>query len=86
MYNPVGDLAYDQITNRATVTCKTVGPVANGDSLMLTNALIGYTGVCSKIVMDKIYLEYADGSTEMVTYGYSGGETVWNEYWNNFYA
>lgn len=84
MYNPVGDLAYDQIGLEATKTIKIVGPVAPGETLLLFDNLIGYSAVCDTIVMDKIYLEYADGTTEMVQYGYSGGETAWNQYYNNF--
>lgn len=70
MYNPVGDKAYDEITGKSTIKVRTVGPVANGHSLMLYD-LIGYSGFCSRVVIDKVYLEYADGTSEMVSYGYS---------------
>lgn len=80
MYNPVGDLAYDQISGKATKSVKVVGPIKNGDSLLLSSDIIGYSAVCSKIVLDKIYLEYADGTTETVVYGYAGYETAWHKY------
>ena len=85
MYNAVGDIVYDEISWKSTVSsARTVGPIINGDSLVLSDSLIGYSGSCSKIVLDKIYLEYADGTTETVSYGYSGGKTVWHKYWNRF--
>ena len=84
MYNSVGDLAYDSTTGKATRTVKTVGPLANGDSLLLHDDIIGYAPSCSKIVMDKVYLEYSDGTSEMVPYGYAGYETLYNKYYNKF--
>lgn len=85
MYNAVGDLVYDEVSRKAAVSsARTVGPIINGDSLVLTDSIIGYSGSCSKIVLDKIYLEYADGTTETVSYGYSGGKTAWHKYWNRF--
>jgi hypothetical protein len=83
MYNSVGDLAYDSITKKATASVKTVGPVPAGDSL-LCDHVIGYSSVCSKVVLTQIYLEYADGTTEMVPYGYSAQKTLWNKYYNKF--
>lgn len=85
MYNAVGDIVYDEVSRKSTVSsARTVGPIINGDSLVLSDSVIGYSGSCSKIVLDKIYLEYADGTTETVSYGYSGGKTAWHKYWNRF--
>ena len=85
MYNPVGDPAYDEITGKSSFLIKVVGPCKNGDSLLINDDKAAvYSPVCSKIVIDKIVLEYADGTKETVNYGYSGSETFWNEYYNNW--
>ena len=86
MYDATGSLAYDTITGQSLSCVKVVGPVQNGDSLLLTNDIIGYSSTCTKIVMTRIYLQYSDGTTELVDYGYSGGKTRWDKYWNNFYG
>ena len=85
MYNPVGDPAYDQITGLDTFSIRTVGPIDPGETLIDYCGTHAYSNLCSKIVLEKIELEYADGTTETVNYGYSGEKTLWDQYYNNFY-
>lgn len=69
-YNPVGDPAYDEITGKSTKSVKMVGPVAPGEDLVIYN-IVGYSAVCSKIVITSIDLEYSDGTKETVQYGFA---------------
>lgn len=68
--NPVGDLAYDEITNSAKRSKKFVGPIKIGECI-IDNGIIGYVPVCHTVRVDSIYLEYDDGSTELVNCGQS---------------
>ena len=83
MYNSVGDPAYDEITGKYQCNIRIVGPVEAGEELIIYN-IIGYTPVCSRVYLTSITLEYADGTKETVPYGYSGGETLWDQYNNNW--
>ncbi len=75
LYNPVGDPAYDEITNSNVVKSKFVGPVPP-DEYLIEYDIIAYSNVCYKVILDKIYLEYSDGTTEWVDYGYEAYETL----------
>lgn len=66
--NPVGDLAYDEITGKAQKSVKTVGPVKTGENI-LSGGIIGYVPTCYAVRIDSIYLEYADDTTELVNCG-----------------
>ena len=57
----------------------------NGKQLT-SYALNGYTPVCEYIVLEKIFLEYNDGTSEWIEYGYVGGETLWDKYNNPTYG
>ena len=85
MYNAVGDPAYDEISGKYQKNIKIVGPVKPNEDLLIYD-IIGYTPVCSRVYLTSIYLEYADGTKETVPYGYSGGETLWDKYDNNWMA
>lgn len=71
MYNAVGDPAYCTIkrTNKASVT--TVGPVPANSVLCVSDFSLGYTAVCSKVVLESLDLEYMDGTKEHIEYWYS---------------
>lgn len=81
MYNAVGDPARCTIKHSNVVSQKTVGPVEPGADLIVYS-IIAYTGVCSLIRLDRIFVEYSDGTSEWIDYGYVGGETVWDKYNN----
>lgn len=81
LYNPVKDPVYCDIKGTSTVSSKTVGPVPPGKNL-LDYSIIAYSNICEYIRLDKIYLEYSDGTTEWIDYGYIGGETLWDKYNN----
>lgn len=83
MYNPVWDPAPCQIKQTNRINTKTVGPVPPGENLIVFN-IIGYSSVCRYVVLDKLYLEYSDGTTEWIDYGYIGEETLWDKYYNNW--
>lgn len=75
MYNAVGDPAYDEIKRTSKIPVKYVGPVLSGDDLAIYH-IIAYSAVCEKIVIDSIYLQYSDGTSETILYGRSGTETL----------
>jgi hypothetical protein len=70
MYNAVGDPALDEIKGTNKLKVGYVGPVAPNDPL-LVSSLIGYSGVCNKIVIESIEIEYSDRTKETIPYGYS---------------
>lgn len=79
MYNPVGDFAYDEIKHTPFVHVKYVGPINVGENL-LVYSVIGYSHVCSKVVLTDIDVEYADKTKENISYGYFANyETLWHE-------
>ena len=79
-YNRVGDPAWDEIKNTSVRDFKYVGPVEPGGMLAMSK-LVGYIPACHKVVISKINLEYADGTTETVDYGYSTTKEL-NQYTN----
>lgn len=68
--NPVGDLAYDEITGESKKMDKIVGPVKAGE-FVLGGGIIGYVPVCDVVRINSIYLEFSDGTTELVNCGQS---------------
>ncbi|WP_088185861.1 cell wall-binding repeat-containing protein [Desulfosporosinus sp. FKA] len=75
MYNAVGDPACDEINGNSKTRIKTVGPVPVNNNLIIYS-IVSYNPTCSKIVIDSIDLQYADGTTETISYGMSGTETL----------
>ncbi len=69
IFNPVGDVCYDQITHLPLFRQKYVGPVAPGGKLVCYN-IIGYTSAPHTIVLSSIEVQYSDGTTEEIDYGY----------------
>jgi hypothetical protein len=65
--NAVGDPAYDEITGESTYSVKYVGPVKPGENLIVYS-IVGYVPVCNKVKITTIDLEFADGTTQTVTY------------------
>lgn len=73
MENPVGDPAEEDITHQDEFTQKYVGPIVTGDWLTDMSTELdpkAYCSACSKLIIDSILLEYADGTKEMVDYGW----------------
>ena len=79
MYNAVWDPAIDEFKGTNHVSHKVVGPVPAGADLLIYG-VIGYCNVCEYISLDSVYVEYADGTSELIDYGYIGGETLWHKY------
>ena len=76
-YNAVGDEAFSDITRKATKNIKMVGPVKPGEDLIVFS-IVDYVPVCSKVQIDEIKLEYADGTVEYGWYGwYTTTENSW---------
>jgi ABC-type enterochelin transport system substrate-binding protein len=87
MYNSVDDPAYDEIKNQSTYTVKTVGPVESGEYMIILsrdNPDV-YCNICSKLIITKIVLEYADGTTDTVDYGWSvtKQDATWSAVFNS---
>ena len=81
LYNPVWDPAYCSIKKTNVVSPKNVGPVGPGENL-INYSVLAYCSSCEYISLDKIFVEYNDGTSEWFDYGYVGGETVWDKYNN----
>lgn len=73
LYNSVEDEAYDEIYNKSEHSMKVVGPVSNGESLVVYSDPLIYCKSCAKIQIDKIKLEYFDGTTDEFWYGWYCG-------------
>jgi hypothetical protein len=69
-YNAVGDPIVDEITGKSKFSIKAVGPVQTGEPICLYD-IFAYSAVCSKIVIDSIDIQYADGTNVTGTYPYS---------------
>lgn len=69
-YNPVGDPAYDSITQACYKDIVYVGPVAPGEDLVIAMQ-VGYLPLCTEILLGEVKLEYSDKTTETFWYGYS---------------
>lgn len=65
--DPVGNPAQDEIKGNTTVNLKAVGPVKDDGQLFIWQ-IVGYVPFCGGIRLNYIDLEYADGTTERVTY------------------
>ncbi len=77
MFNSVGDFAYDDIKGECFFRVKTVGPVKPGEMILNFDGKYetsAYCNVCSSLLLYTIELEYSDGTSETVYYGYSGTE------------
>ena len=70
-YNPIGDNAYSEITDEATKTIRLVGPIAPDEDMLYSGRNIDFVPTCSKIVIEKLKLEYSDGTVEEGDYGWS---------------
>lgn len=69
-YNAVGDEVYSQIGNESTVLLQDTGPYQKGEGLSGTYYYwqnMWYTWDISSIVLDKIEIEYTDGSTKTIS-------------------
>ena len=85
MENSVGDPAYDEINNQSTYTVKVAGPVTSGHYLMdISNDTPNvYCSMLDTLFLDTIDLEFTDGTSVTVYYGYY----VKQQYSNNgFYG
>lgn len=76
MFNSVGDAAYDR-RGKNYFTIKTVGPVANGDTILNFTAKYEaevYDAPVSSVLLTTIFLEYSDGTSETIYYNHLGTE------------
>lgn len=68
-FNRVGDPSYDQHSGESTFSLKYVGPIEPDGDMILFD-LFTYQGALHKIKIDKFHLQYSDGTTETIDYGY----------------
>ncbi|RCX23800.1 hypothetical protein DFP94_1011402 [Fontibacillus phaseoli] len=68
-YNRVGDPSHDEFTGDSNFSLKYVGPIEPDEDMILFD-LFTYQGALHKIKIDKFILEYSDGTTETIDYGY----------------
>lgn len=70
MINRVGDPAYCKITGKSRFNIRYVGGIKPNESLGVWD-LFAYSGTCDSVVIDSIKLEYMNGTSETVKYGYT---------------
>ncbi len=68
--NAVGDLVKDEIKNTTSVAVEIIGPVETGKMVSMSDEIIGYCDVCSRIEIDDITIVYTNGTSETGHYGY----------------
>lgn len=71
--NPVGDPAYDEITDNATKRVSYVGPCLP-DKALCIYSLVGYVPACDRVVIGEVELKYADGTSEAFWCGQTAKE------------
>lgn len=72
--DPVGNPARDEIKGNTTVNLKCVGPVKDDGQLFVWQ-VVGYVPFCGGIRLNYIDLEYADGTSERITYNFTTTRT-----------
>lgn len=68
--NAVGDSVQDEIKRSSSVSVEIVGPVKAGDTVSISNEIIGYCDTCARIDIDDITIVYTDGTSETGHFGY----------------
>lgn len=71
LYDAVGNPTRDDIKHQSTLTGRLIGPFEANEPIEFDSQVIIYCDVCSKISFDSLYLEYSDGTTATVSYGWS---------------
>ncbi len=86
MYNAVDDPAYDEIKKQSTFTVKMIGPVESGEYLaaMSISDPDVYCETCEKLELREIELEYDDGTTATVEYGWYTTELDLDSSWMTY--
>ena len=72
-YNAVGDLTADEITNKTSKTMKLTGPIEPQKSFYIAD-IIGYSVDCQSVKITNIQVDYMDGTSSTIYYGY---KTEW---------
>ena len=70
----MGNPARDEIKGNTTVNLKCVGPVKDDGQLFVWQ-VVGYVPFCGGIRLNYIDLEYADGTSERITYNFTTTRT-----------
>lgn len=72
LYNAVGDEVEDEIKGNSQIKLKMIGPINPGEYLLATSSRdpLLYCSLCDKITIEKIELEYMDGTKDMIEYYY----------------
>lgn len=70
LQNAVGDSVQDEIKRSSSVSVEIVGPVKAGNTVSMSNEIIGYCDTCARIDIDDITIVYTDGTSETGHFGY----------------
>ena len=72
-YNAVGDLTKEEITNKTSKTMKLTGPIEPQEACYVAD-IVGYSVDCQSIKITNIKVDYMDGTSSNIYYGY---KTEW---------
>jgi len=62
-YNAVGDQVWGEIRNKSTINMTVTGPVEAGENGYCTFETVWYNPTIETCILEKIYIEYMDGTT-----------------------
>lgn len=68
LYNAVGDEVEDEIKGNSQIKLKMIGPINPGEYMLAISSQdpLLYCSLCDKITIEKIELEYMDGTKDMI--------------------
>ncbi|MEE1280453.1 MAG: hypothetical protein UHH95_06480 [Oscillospiraceae bacterium] len=70
LYDAVGNPTPDDIKRKSTNSVRLIGPFEPKETIEFPCDVFVYCDVCNKISFDSLYLEYSDGTTATVDYGW----------------
>lgn len=70
LYDAVGNPTRDDIKGKSTNSVRLIGPFEPKETIEFPCDVFVYCDVCDKITFDSLYLEYSDGTTATVDYGW----------------
>ena len=70
LYDAVGNPTTDDIKGESTKRVRLIGPFEPKKTIEFHSDVFVYCDVCDKVSFDSLYLEYSDGTTAYVNYGW----------------
>ena len=71
LYDAVGNPTPDDIHHESTRKCRLIGPFEGKEAIEFSSDVFVYCDVCHKVSFDSLYVEFADGTTATIRYGWN---------------